>query len=170
MTAITYDQLPYPGASFSFTHPDVMATLATLLGLQPAPVERCRVLELGCATSGNLIPMALGLPDSQFLGIDYSARQIDEGNAAVSQLGKPTGVLAGVQQIESVLLVCRVAVGFRQIDRVELPQALVQAVKVLRPVNPFGPGLLAVILEYESANGQGIRLYPSGIICGIGGG
>lgn len=82
----SYDQVPYPGLSHSNTHPDRLATLATLLGMSAAPVERCRVLELGCAVGGNLIPMAYGLPGSQFLGIDASARQIAEGQAAVAAL------------------------------------------------------------------------------------
>jgi methyltransferase-like protein len=64
-----------------------MATLATLLGMTPAPVERCRALELGCAGGGNLIPMALCLPDSQFVGIDYAASQIESGQAAAEALG-----------------------------------------------------------------------------------
>jgi methyltransferase-like protein len=61
--------------------------MATLLGLNPAPVDRCRVLELGCAVGGNLIPMAYGLPGSEFVGIDSSAAQIAEGQAAVADLG-----------------------------------------------------------------------------------
>ena len=82
-----YDQVPYPNLSFTQTHPDRLATLATLLGMNPPPVERCRVLELGCAVGGNLIPMAQGLPESEFVGIDLSARQIAEGQATVSVLG-----------------------------------------------------------------------------------
>jgi methyltransferase-like protein/SAM-dependent methyltransferase len=55
--------------------------------MQPAPVDQCRVLELGCASGGNLIPMAYGLPGSEFVGIDYSARQIAKGQATVAALG-----------------------------------------------------------------------------------
>ena len=43
---VVYDTRPRPG-----THPDALATLARLLGLQPAPIERCRFLELGCGKS-----------------------------------------------------------------------------------------------------------------------
>jgi len=56
------------------------------LGLRPAPVGRCRVLEIGCAGGGNLLPMALTLPGSTFLGIDLSARQVEEGQKVVSEL------------------------------------------------------------------------------------
>lgn len=82
-----YDEIPYPSYSFTQSHPDHLATLATLLGMVPAPVERCRVLELGCASGGNLIPMAQCLPDSSFIGVDLSARQVAEGQAGVEALG-----------------------------------------------------------------------------------
>jgi methyltransferase-like protein/SAM-dependent methyltransferase len=83
----SYDDILYPDLSFSQTHPDRLATIATLMGLSPAPIEHCRVLELGCASGANLIPMAHGLPGSQFVGIDLSARQIARGQAMVSGLG-----------------------------------------------------------------------------------
>jgi methyltransferase-like protein/2-polyprenyl-3-methyl-5-hydroxy-6-metoxy-1,4-benzoquinol methylase len=87
MSQTAYDQVPYPSLSYSQSHPDRLATMATLLGMSPAAVDRCRVLELGCAVGGNLIPMAYGLPESDFVGIDSSAQQIAEGRAAVAALG-----------------------------------------------------------------------------------
>jgi methyltransferase-like protein/cyclopropane fatty-acyl-phospholipid synthase-like methyltransferase len=83
----SYDSVPYPSSPMAQTHPDRLATTATLFGMSPAPVERCRVLELGCATGGNLIAMAEQLPFSQFVGIDLSRRQIAEGQALVHELG-----------------------------------------------------------------------------------
>jgi methyltransferase-like protein/2-polyprenyl-3-methyl-5-hydroxy-6-metoxy-1,4-benzoquinol methylase len=83
----SYDQVPYPFLSYAQSHPDRLATLAILLGLNPVPIERARVLELGCAGGGNLIPMALNLPDSRFVGIDNSNRQIGEGQAKAKALG-----------------------------------------------------------------------------------
>src|SRR5690606_35486513 len=50
-------------------------------------IGNCRVLELGCASGGNLIPMAVELPEARFLGIDLSARQINDGLAVVQALG-----------------------------------------------------------------------------------
>lgn len=61
--------------------------MARLLGRQPAPIANCRVLEIGCAAGGNLLPMAYSLPDAEFVGIDYSARQIEDGNQRVQRLG-----------------------------------------------------------------------------------
>jgi methyltransferase-like protein/SAM-dependent methyltransferase len=86
-TPVSYDQVPYPSLSYTQSHPSRLATLAILRGLEPVPVERCRVLELGCASGGNLIPMAYGLPGSTFVGIDNSAYQIAEGQKAVKGLG-----------------------------------------------------------------------------------
>jgi methyltransferase-like protein/SAM-dependent methyltransferase len=83
---ISYDQVPYPSLSYTQTHPDRLATVATLLGMHPPPINRCRVLELGSASGGNLIPMAYGLPESTFLGIDNSAQQIVEGEAMIETL------------------------------------------------------------------------------------
>jgi len=83
----SYDEVPYPIYSHSQTHPSELATLATLHGLKPTPVEHCRVLEIGCAQGGNILPMAYGLPNSQFVGIDMSARQIAEGQTFIDRLG-----------------------------------------------------------------------------------
>lgn len=83
----SYDALPYPSYPFAITHPDRLHVLAALAGLSPAPVERARVLELGCAAGGNLIPIALDLPGSRCVGVDASRRQIDEGLATVAALG-----------------------------------------------------------------------------------
>jgi methyltransferase-like protein len=82
-----YDSVPYPSASQHHTHPDHLAALAILNGLDPAPPQRCRVLELGCADGGNLIPMAAELPESRFTGIDLSPKQIESGRAAVAEEG-----------------------------------------------------------------------------------
>ncbi|HEV2972856.1 MAG TPA: methyltransferase regulatory domain-containing protein [Pirellulales bacterium] len=86
MTTI-YDQIPYPRHTYGFTHPDRLATLATLHGLEPPPVDSCRVLELGCASGSNLIPMAYALPRSEFVGIDLSARQIADGQQFITAVG-----------------------------------------------------------------------------------
>jgi methyltransferase-like protein/2-polyprenyl-3-methyl-5-hydroxy-6-metoxy-1,4-benzoquinol methylase len=83
----SYDQVPYSSFPFGESHPDWLATVATLFGMQPPPVATCKVLELACGRGGNLIPMALALPDAQFLGVDLSARQIADAQAAIARLG-----------------------------------------------------------------------------------
>jgi methyltransferase-like protein/cyclopropane fatty-acyl-phospholipid synthase-like methyltransferase len=81
----TYDEVPYESHPFAQTHPSRLFTIGTLFGLRPTPVQRCRVLELGCAAGGNLMPMAEYLPDSEFVGVDLSKRQIDDGLALAKQ-------------------------------------------------------------------------------------
>lgn len=85
-THASYDEVPYESRPFVRSYPDHLATLATLLGMKPQPADRSRILELGCAMGGNLIPMAINLPNSQFLGIDLSTRQIADGQAIVKKL------------------------------------------------------------------------------------
>lgn len=82
-----YDRVPYTGLPLAQTHPDRLAAIARLFGMAAAPPEECRVFELGCGDGGNLIPMALGLPGSQFTGIDLAARAIEQGRSGAEALG-----------------------------------------------------------------------------------
>jgi SAM-dependent methyltransferase len=82
-----YDAVVYPTPPIPQTHPDRLATLATLLGMSPAPVEHCRVLELGCGDGGNLIPMAFALPGSTFTGVDFAAGAIAQAQREARALG-----------------------------------------------------------------------------------
>jgi methyltransferase-like protein/2-polyprenyl-3-methyl-5-hydroxy-6-metoxy-1,4-benzoquinol methylase len=83
----SYDLVPYDSRAFNESHPDRLATTATLAGRRPPTVTRARVLELGCASGGNIIPMALSLPESHFVGIDLSLRQIEHGRQRIETLG-----------------------------------------------------------------------------------
>lgn len=83
----SYDEVPYESQSFPQSHPDRLATLGRLFGLSPKPITCCRVFELGCASGGNLIPMAYQLPESEFVGIDLSKRQVEMGQQTVRDLG-----------------------------------------------------------------------------------
>jgi methyltransferase-like protein/SAM-dependent methyltransferase len=83
----SYDDVPYPDLCYTQSHPDRLAVCGALLGMTPAPVTACRVLELGCAGGGNLLPMSAALPGSTFVGIDNSPRQIEAANAAVGATG-----------------------------------------------------------------------------------
>ncbi|MCS5710897.1 methyltransferase regulatory domain-containing protein [Candidatus Berkiella aquae] len=74
-----YNKTPYQSFPFSHTHPTHLFTLATLFGLKPKPVEKARILEIGCASGGNLIPIGYHFPTSECLGIDISEKQIDDG-------------------------------------------------------------------------------------------
>jgi SAM-dependent methyltransferase len=79
-----YDDLPYLSLPIAFTQPTHLVALATLHGLAACPdPERARVLELGCASGGNLLPLAARWPMARFLGVDLSARQIADGNRRI---------------------------------------------------------------------------------------
>ncbi|MGE5155504.1 MAG: methyltransferase regulatory domain-containing protein [Bdellovibrio bacteriovorus] len=82
-----YDILFYDGLCFPETHPESLAVLGRLMGLEAAEPATCRVLELGCATGANLIPMAEGLPGARFLGIDLSGPQVAAGNRLIERIG-----------------------------------------------------------------------------------
>jgi cyclopropane fatty-acyl-phospholipid synthase-like methyltransferase len=82
-----YDEVAYPTFPIAYTHPDRLATIGMHFGMRPAPVERCRVLELGCSSGANLLSMAVTLPDSEFVGVDSARRPIARGKALVEALG-----------------------------------------------------------------------------------
>jgi SAM-dependent methyltransferase len=82
----SYDEVEYKGYPFPQSHPDRMCVIGRLLGMDPAPAQRCRVLELGCGDGGNLIPMSLGLPESDFLGLDLAEQPVARGKAIVDEL------------------------------------------------------------------------------------
>jgi SAM-dependent methyltransferase/methyltransferase-like protein len=82
-----YDEVRYTGRAYADTHPERLATMATLLGAKPAAVERCRVLEIACGDGANLIPMAYALPGSEFVGFDIAAQPIEAGRRLAARVG-----------------------------------------------------------------------------------
>ncbi|MCL4806217.1 MAG: class I SAM-dependent methyltransferase [Thermoanaerobaculia bacterium] len=85
--AETYDDLPYGSRAVRESHPAHLAAVARLFGVDAPAPRTARVLELGCAEGGNLLPMAVGAPSAEFLGIDLSARQVEAGEARRDALG-----------------------------------------------------------------------------------
>ena len=81
-----YDAIPYESSAYPQSHPDHMAVIAELFGMQPRGLENARVLEIGCAGGGNLLPLAAAYPGSRFVGVDLSARQIAEADQGVAGL------------------------------------------------------------------------------------
>lgn len=81
------DRTPREPRPLQMTQPDVLAVTAALAGLSPVPVTNCRVLELGCAVGGNLLPMAQGLPGSTFVGIDASPQAIARAQKTATGAG-----------------------------------------------------------------------------------
>jgi methyltransferase-like protein/SAM-dependent methyltransferase len=84
--ATSYDEVPYESFTYGQTHPAHMTTIARLFGLNPPDFRKARVLELGCASGGNLLPLALLYPEASFTGLDLSQEQIAEANASKKTL------------------------------------------------------------------------------------
>lgn len=82
-----YDELPYADYCFPRTHPEHLFAVSALCGRPAPPFARCRVLELGCARGANLLPMALDLPESEFVGVDLSEVQVAEARRRAEALG-----------------------------------------------------------------------------------
>ncbi len=87
ITGATYDDAPYESYAYPLTHPEHQAVVAKLLGLNPPDLNAARVLELGCAGGGNILPLALDFPNADFVGIDLSPVQIEEANTHKQALG-----------------------------------------------------------------------------------
>lgn len=85
MTA--YDDIPYVSRPFRQTHPDRLATMGLLLGMQPADPASARVLEVGCGSAGNLIPLAAAAPRASFFGFDLARTAVQEAQTRIMQLG-----------------------------------------------------------------------------------
>lgn len=97
-----YDQLAYPSYTHSQTHPDQMAVKAMLFNMTPAPVDRCRVLELGCGDGTNLASFALALPGSEFVGIDLATTPIARGQEMLRGLELRNVMLRAMDVMESM--------------------------------------------------------------------
>jgi methyltransferase-like protein len=81
---------------FPLSAPEHLATVAQLFGVSAPPIERARVLELGCSSGGNLIPFAARNPKAQVIGVDISQVQVDEGGERIKRLNlKNIGLVQG---------------------------------------------------------------------------
>jgi SAM-dependent methyltransferase len=86
-TLASYDELPYDSLPLPETQPDFLAAVAKLHGFDAPDPSRARILELGCAQGGNLIPLAWRWPGSDCVGVELSRVQAEAGTAFVQALG-----------------------------------------------------------------------------------
>ena len=86
-TALKYDLLPYQSKPFAQSQPARLGAIARLFALDAAPMEKARVLELGCASGGNIIPHAMRYPNATFVGVDLARTQVAAGRSRIAQLG-----------------------------------------------------------------------------------
>lgn len=85
--AARYDLHPYGPDAYPRTHPGHLQAVSSLFGLDPALADQARVLELGCAVGGNLIPVAAQLPASTFVGVELSEVQVQRARQRARALG-----------------------------------------------------------------------------------
>lgn len=83
----SYDEVPYISRAFIQTHPQRLGFIGRLFGMTPTPPSMARVLELGCASGGNLIPLAQRYPGMEILGLDLSKVQVEDGKKEIAELG-----------------------------------------------------------------------------------
>ncbi|GAA2399826.1 lysine methyltransferase [Mycolicibacterium llatzerense] len=83
----SYDESPYPLNSYPQSAPGQLAAVAHLFGLDAPPVADARVLEIGSAVGGNLIPFAAEHPRAHVVGVDLSPAQTAAARRYVGAAG-----------------------------------------------------------------------------------
>lgn len=76
----------YRERAYRLTHPDYLATVGILFGLRPESPTNCRVLELGCGSGVNILPLAYTMPESSFIGIDLSEQLLSDATERRNRL------------------------------------------------------------------------------------
>jgi SAM-dependent methyltransferase len=135
-----YDTVAYPGFAYPDTHPDRMAVMGMLHGLDPAPVEHCRVLEIGCNEAANLIPMAYAIPGGEFIGFDIAGQPIARGQQRIRELG-----LSNIKLFQANLMDVGEPLG-------KFDYVIAHGVYAWVP-EPVRDGLLALCREHLTPNG-----------------
>lgn len=98
-TRARYDSLPYGSYAYAHSAPEQMEAIAALFGVPAPAVPTARILEVGGASGGNLIPAALRNPDAQCVGIELSGVQVARARDHAARLG-----LSNVEFVEADLL------------------------------------------------------------------
>jgi len=83
----SYDQIPYQSFPYPKSSPAHLRTIGKLFGMDPPSLETARILELGCAAGGNLIPTAVQFPQATFTGVDLSEKHVNAGQEFINQIG-----------------------------------------------------------------------------------
>ena len=86
-TLASYDELPYDSLPLPETQPDFLAAVAKLHGFDAPDPAQARILELGCAAGGNLIPLAWRWPGAECVGVELSRVQAEAGTDFIRRLG-----------------------------------------------------------------------------------
>jgi SAM-dependent methyltransferase len=82
-----YEKHIYPPMSHPLSDPAVSAVAARMGGLEVRHPRHARILEIGCCSGHNLIPLAQRWPESTFVGIDLAERSIAEASQRAAEAG-----------------------------------------------------------------------------------
>ncbi|QRY78218.1 class I SAM-dependent methyltransferase [Pseudomonas sp. PDNC002] len=89
MSTTVQNTSAFPRTSLCFPRSSAenLAAIAWLFGLQTPRVETARILELGCASAGNLIPFATRNRRATLVGVDASTAAVEAGRQCIESLG-----------------------------------------------------------------------------------
>lgn len=135
-----YNIITYESVSNCDSHPERLALLGRLFGMTTPDPRQCRVLELGCGTGGNLIPMAWRNPQNTYLGVELAQTQVDMGCRMIAQL-----------QLKNITIVCRDILEF-QIENAAFDYIIVHGVYSWVPA-VVRERILALCQQYLSPQG-----------------
>lgn len=82
-----YDRVLYPSALYRTTHPEHLAAILRLHGLDGADPRRARVLEIAGGDGLNAMAMAAAYPDAQFVSFDLAPSAVAQGQAMADAAG-----------------------------------------------------------------------------------
>ena len=85
--AKSYEAANYASHAYEQSFIANLHARARLRGLNPKAPNSAKVLEIGCASGGNLIAQALVFKDAHFTDIELSKAQIKNGKTALEKIG-----------------------------------------------------------------------------------
>ena len=78
-TPTSYDQIAYPSLIFWQSHPEAMAVIARLHGIDAPPVETARILHVGGGDGLDAIAMATAFPKADVVNFDIAEAALMRG-------------------------------------------------------------------------------------------
>lgn len=82
-----YRDKNYPEMSHPIADPAVTAVAARFGGLRTPDPSRARILEIGCSSGHNLLPLAMRWPEAEFVGVDLAEEAIAHARRRADEAG-----------------------------------------------------------------------------------
>ncbi len=81
-----YIQSKYQSFPIAYSHPNNLATSAYLFGFDVSDIITARILEIGCASGENILPLAFSYPNAEFVAFDIVEEYIQEAKKKAQYL------------------------------------------------------------------------------------